>query len=89
MKEVDILQRLIKEEGSCDGWAESMDACASCPLAKFKTKPDGNYLSCIEAVGISEDMSEHEMNTKYKAAAEKVLVDLQMEAMLEEDSGTK
>jgi hypothetical protein len=79
MQQVDILQKIIEEGGSCC-WSDP-SICALCPLSKLKIKPNGNYLSCIESIG-AENLTEEEADAKYKLAAESALLDLQMHSVL-------
>lgn len=76
-----ILQRIIKEEGNCCWSNEKI--CATCPLSKSKTRPDGSNMNCIEAVGV-EGLSEEQSDLKYKEAALRHLLDIQVESALEE-----
>lgn len=81
MDEADILQKIIEEDGNCS-WSKP-SICARCPLSKLKAKPNGDYLSCMEAVG-AQELDEIEADAAYKAAAERALLDLQIETVLEE-----
>ena len=81
MNEVKILQRIIKEEGSCCWSSERI--CKSCPLSRLKTRPDGSYMNCIESVGV-EGLSEEASDLKYKESAIRALIDLQIDSTLKE-----
>lgn len=78
-----ILSKIIEEEGSCTGWANPT-VCAACPLSRLKQKPDGSYLSCIEALGV-QDMTEEEADARYKEVATRLLLDEAIEDILSED----
>jgi hypothetical protein len=86
MNEMDILKRIIMEDGNCC-WA-SPSICARCPLSKLKKKPNGSNMSCIEALKI-EDLSEQEADAKYKEVAERLLLDEEIESILGGDDGSK
>jgi hypothetical protein len=80
-----ILKKIIEEKGNCC-WSKP-SICAACPLSKLKQKPDGLWMSCVEAVGIS-DMTEEEADAKYLDIATRLLVDESIEDILN-DNGTK
>lgn len=77
-----ILKKIIEAEGSCTQWA-SPSVCQQCPLSKLKQKPDGNFLSCIEALRV-QDMSEEEADARYKDVAIRILLDEEIEEILGE-----
>lgn len=79
-----ILKKIIQEEGSCTLWA-SPTVCAQCPMSKLKQKEDGNWLSCVEALGVS-NMSEEEADARYKEVATRLLLDEAIEEILGEPS---
>lgn len=80
-----ILNKIIKEEGSCE-WAEP-HICIKCPLSKLKKTEKGNWMSCVEAIGI-DNLTEEQANAKYKAAALKLLLEDVIENMISgEDDG--
>lgn len=83
MNKIDILKRIVAEDGSCTWSCESI--CQQCPLSKVRLKDDGNYYSCIEALGV-QDLTEEEADKKYKEVAERLLLDETIEAILGEDS---
>lgn len=43
-------------------------------MGKLKKKPDGTWLSCIEAIGI-ENLTEEQADAKYKEVASRLLLD--------------
>lgn len=81
MGEVDILRRIIREEGNCC-WADP-SVCSKCPLGKMRRRDDGNYVSCIEAIDI-EGLTEEQADAKYKEAAIRALLDLEIQEALED-----
>jgi hypothetical protein len=83
-----ILNKIISEDGSCTGWANS-SICKVCPLSKLKTREDGTYVSCIEAVGATTCNTLEEADIKYKKMAEKILVDIIAEEHLFEEKDRK
>jgi hypothetical protein len=81
----EILERIISEEGSCD-WIQKYKRkaiCSKCPLSKLKRRPDGQYLCCMEALGItvSEELRK-KADHIYKRTAESLLFDMIVEEML-------
>lgn len=82
-----ILERIIKNDGSCTQWADAA-TCKECPLSKLKKKPNGEYLSCVEALGI-EDMTEEEADAKYKEVASRLLLDEKIDEILGETDGSQ
>lgn len=82
MNKREILQKIIDSEGSCD-WSDS-ETCAKCPMSRLKFRDDGNPLSCVDALNI-EGVKIEERDKVYKTAAEKVLADLEIEKIIEED----
>jgi hypothetical protein len=62
--------------------------CAFCPLGKLKKNKHGNWLSCIEAVGV-ENLTEEEANAKYKDVAARLLLDEAIDDILGADDGSK
>jgi len=81
MNKIDILNKIIEENGSC-GWAKP-GICDICPLSKLHKKTDGTYLNCVEAVGVI-GLSSAEANEKYKAASINTLFDNAIQDLLEE-----
>jgi hypothetical protein len=81
MNPVAILERIIKEEGSCC-WAKP-SICKECPLGQF-TRVDGQRISCIEALGI-DGLSEQEADSRYKKAATNKLIDIAVNDIIESD----
>lgn len=83
----EILKKIIEEEGSCTKWAKP-SICKNCPLSKLKQKEDGNYLSCVEALGVS-DMTEEDADARYKEVATRILLDEAIEEILGEPNVSK
>lgn len=79
-----ILNKIILAEGSCTQWA-SPSVCMQCPLSKLRKKPNGTYLSCIEALGV-QDMTEEEADAKYKEVAARILLDEAIDEILGESN---
>ena len=82
-----ILNKIIEEDGSCTLWA-SPAVCAQCPLSKLKQKPDGTYLSCVEALGV-DNMTEEEADARYKEVATRILLDEAIDDILGESDGSQ
>ncbi len=82
-----ILKKIVEADGSCTKWA-SPSICKQCPLSKLKQKEDGNYLSCVEALGVSE-MSEEEADARYKEVAERLLLEEAIDEILGESDVSK
>ena len=80
----DILKKIIAADGSCTQWA-SPTVCKQCPLSKLKQKPNGTYLSCIEALKV-QDMSEEEADARYKDVAIRILLDEAIDEILGESN---
>lgn len=78
----DILKKIIAAEGSCTQWARPT-VCQQCPLSKLKQKPNGSYLSCIEALKV-QDMTEEEADARYKDVAIRILLDEAIDEILGE-----
>ena len=83
MKEKDILQKIIDEEGNCC-WAKP-DICEQCPLSKLKKRDDGSYYSCVEAVRAEDIETEEDMDARYKEIATRILLDMSVEEFLLND----
>lgn len=77
-----ILQKIVDSEGSCD-WANP-EICSKCPMSQLKFKDDGNPLSCVDALNI-ESVKIEDRDGVYKDAAARVLADLAIEDIVEED----
>ncbi len=77
-----ILSKIIEEEGSCTQWA-TPSVCRECPLSKLRQKSDGNFLSCIEALGVQE-MTEEDADARYKDVAVRILLDEAVDEILGE-----
>jgi len=82
-----ILKKIVEADGSCTKWA-SPSVCKQCPLSKLKQKEDGHYLSCVEALGVSE-MSEEEADARYKEVAERLLLEEAIDEILGESDVSK
>ena len=82
MNRNEILQKIIDEEGNCC-WSNKR-ICALCPLSKLKKRPDGNYYSCADAVGVN-NMTEEESDARYKEIAKRLLVDEAIDELLTGD----
>ena len=82
MDEISILEKIIKEEGNCC-WA-SPSICLQCPLGKMVRYESGNYMSCVDVVGV-DGLSEEEADAKYKAAATDKLADLTIYKIIESE----
>jgi hypothetical protein len=82
-----ILNKIIEEDGSCTLWA-SPAICAQCPLSKLKQKPDGTYLSCVEALNV-DNLTEEEADAKYKEVASRILLDEAIDDLLGESDGSQ
>lgn len=81
MKEIEILERIIQEDGSCT-WSKP-SICALCPLGKLDRYESGRYISCVEALKI-DGLSEEEADAIYKKAAEQKLAELVIKNNIEE-----
>lgn len=79
MNKNDILKKIIEEEGNCC-WSKP-SICAKCPLSKLKQKIDGNWMSCVEAVGI-ENLSEEDADAKYLEVASRLLIDAEVDDII-------
>ena len=78
------MNKIIEAEGSCTQWA-SPSVCKECPLSKLRQKSNGNYLSCIEALGVQE-MTEEEADARYKEVAIRILLDEAIDEILGESN---
>lgn len=84
---MDILKKLVDSDGSCNLWAKP-SVCQHCPLSKLKKKPNGEYLSCIEALG-AQELTEEEADAKYKEVASRIMIDQTIDDLLGEPDGSK
>ena len=84
MNSVDILKKIVEENGSCC-WAKP-DICAICPLSMLKVKSNGSYMSCVESLGV-QNTTEEEADTKYLDIATRLLLSEAIEKILEVDDG--
>jgi len=82
-----ILNKIIQSEGSCTQWA-SKAVCQQCPLSRLRKKEDGSYLSCVEALGVTE-MTEEQADARYKEVASRILLDEAIDEILGEPDGPK
>jgi hypothetical protein len=53
------------------------------PLGLLRQKPNGTYLSCIEALGV-QNMTEEEADARYKEVAARILLDEAIDEILGE-----
>lgn len=86
MDSIDILKKIIEEDGNCC-WS-SPSICANCPLSKLKKKSDGSYMSCIESIGI-QDLTEEAADARYKDIAIRILLDQTVDDILRKENGSK
>lgn len=84
---IEILNRIVAENGNCSGWAKKA-TCAACPLSRLKVRSDGTHLSCIEAID-AHNLSEELADARYVDVAKQILLDMAIETMLKEDDGPK
>lgn len=77
-----ILQKIISTGGQCDFGTPSI--CRACPLSKLKPKEDGTFLGCLEAIGVV-GLKGKEVDDKYLEAANRKLLDLEMEEALDDN----
>ena len=83
MNSKEILQTIVAEDGSCS-WIDEkggIDICAQCPMSKLKTRPDGNYYSCVDSLAVHQ-LNEADQDAIYKAKAEELLLEIDIEDML-------
>ena len=73
-----MLQDIINNDGRCKRW------CKSCPFSTLVKRQGGGYENCFTVV-IGESYPDGGYDAKYKAAAKKLLLDLIMEDILEDD----
>lgn len=79
MKPVDILEKIVSTNGSCD-WA-GPSTCAECPFSKLKQREDGTYLSCLDALN-ADIKDKKEQNKLYLQAAKEYLISENIDALL-------
>lgn len=84
---MNILEKIIENDGSCTKWANP-EVCAQCPLSKLRKKQNGHFLSCIEAIG-AQDLTEEEADAKYKEIAARLLLDEAVDDLLGEPNESK
>lgn len=82
MNGIEILERIVAEEGNCC-WA-TPSVCKQCPLGSLIRSDDGKYMSCVEALNI-DGMSEEEADAKYKEVALDKLATLLIAEAIEAD----
>jgi hypothetical protein len=80
MNSVEILERIVAEEGSCC-WA-TPSICRDCPLGNLIRSDNGKFMSCVEALNI-EKLSEEEADARYKEAALRKIADLALDQVIE------
>jgi hypothetical protein len=85
MNEIEILKKIVEEEGNCC-WSKP-SICKKCPLSKLKSKKDGSFMSCIEALSIQE-LSEDQADARYKEIANRLLLDETIDQILGDVSGS-
>ena len=86
MIEMDILKKIVIEEGNCC-WSRP-SICSLCPLSRLKTKPDGSFMSCIESLGV-QDLTEELADARYKDVAARILLDEAIDQILGEIDGAQ
>lgn len=84
---MNILKKIVDSEGSCTLWAKS-SICLVCPLSQLKKKSNGDFLSCVETIGV-QDLTEQEADAKYKEVASRILIDKAIDDLLGEPNGPK
>ena len=76
----EILQKIIKEDGSCEWIIEEFtgqDVCRLCPFNTLKKKDEYNFFCCYEAVnGATRPLNEVEEYKRYRETAIQLLVDM-------------
>jgi len=86
MEKMDILKRIIEEDGSCC-WSKP-SICAVCPLSTLKLKPNGSYMSCIESLGV-QDLQETAADAKYLEVASRMFLSEAIEEIIGDQNGSK
>lgn len=86
MKPIDILNKIISTDGQCDFGSPKI--CSQCPLSKLKQKDTGTYYGCLEAIGVA-GLKGKEVDEKYLEAAQKKLLELEMDNLLGDKIDTK
>lgn len=81
MNEIDILEKIIEEKGSCN-WVLP-HICDVCPLGKLTRDSDGSYISCAEALAI-DGLSESEADARYERAAADKLAEMAIEKAMKD-----
>lgn len=84
MNQIDILQKIIENNGNCTEAKVTPAMCDACPLSKLKTHEDGTHMGCLEALG-AVDKDELEADKIYLEAAKRKLLDIQIDDLLKED----
>jgi hypothetical protein len=82
MDSIEILERIITEEGSCT-WANSA-VCKRCPLGRLVRADGSRYVSCVEAINI-QGLSEEEADARYKETATNKLAELMLDDAIRAD----
>lgn len=83
MTKDDILDRIILDDGHCGSWARR-SVCEICPLSKLKQRPDGTYLSCVEALE-AQYLSYKDADAIYKEVALRLKLDEAIDDLLVDD----
>ena len=85
MTAIEILEKIIEENGCCD-WTAHVEGqtassiCLKCPLS-YDIK--GRHVACVELTGVNKKlMSSDEVRKAYIKVAQKILADLLAEEML-------
>lgn len=79
MTGIEILERIVEEEGSCN-WA-TPSVCDCCPLGSLIRSDNSKFMSCVEALNI-DGLSEKEADARYKEAAANKLADIAIEHII-------
>lgn len=83
----EILEKIILEEGDCS-WINHVTknnstVCEKCPFSKLKKRSNGEYLCCLDALGITvKEHNSKKTNLKYKKIAEQMLFQMLIEEIL-------
>ena len=79
-----ILKNIIENDGCCNWVFKYPNACDNCPIGKLKQKRNGDYYSCVEALGAIE-LTAEEANRRYRSVAERLFIDIEIEDLLSDD----
>ncbi len=84
---IEILKEIVDSNGECQQLP--LATCLTCPLAKFKMRPDGSgWLSCFDATGASSEATEEAQALRYKESANKAMADLTLEGAIKDEPDT-